>query len=201
LDKQVKIRGFRVEPAEIVGTMDRFPGVTASAVVAHTTSERDREATAEPELVAYVVPTDEAAVPTGPDLHAFLASRLPEYMIPARFVRIDTLPLTINGKLDEAALPSRGSENLLPGQAGPGRPGGSVEEQISVMVCGLLKLASIDPRENIFLAGGHSMLAMQLVLRIRQAFGVKLALRQVFEAPTVAGLTAEVERQTAEGTR
>jgi acyl carrier protein len=69
------------------------------------------------------------------------------------------------------------------------------------MVCSLLKLASIDPRENIFLAGGHSMLAMQLVLRIRQAFGVRLALRQVFEAPTVVGLTAEVERRTAGGTR
>jgi acyl carrier protein len=123
-------------------------------------------------------------------------------MIPARFVSIDTLPLTINGKLDEAALPSGAAENLEPGLAGPaGGLGGSVEEQVSGIVCGLLKLASIDPRDNIFLAGGHSMLAMQLVLRIRQTFGVKLALRQVFEAPTVAGLTAEVERRTAGGTR
>ena len=201
LDKQVKIRGFRIEPAEIVGALDRFPGVAACTVVAHTTSEGDRDGMAEPELVAYVVPAAEGAAPTGPDLHAFLASRLPDYMIPARFVSIDTLPLTINGKLDEAALPSRAAEDLLPGQAGPGGPGGSVEEQISGIVCSLLKLASIDPRENIFLAGGHSMLAMQLVLRIRQAFGVRLALRQVFEAPTVAGLTAEVERRTAGGTR
>jgi amino acid adenylation domain-containing protein len=202
LDKQLKIRGFRIEPAEIVGAVDRFPGVAASAVVAHATSESDRDGTAEPELVAYVVPADDAAAPTGPDLRAFLASQVPEYMIPARFVSIDTLPLTINGKLDEAALPSGAAENLEPGLAGPaGGLGGSVEEQVSGIVCGLLKLASIDPRDNIFLAGGHSMLAMQLVLRIRQTFGVKLALRQVFEAPTVAGLTAEVERRTAGGTR
>ncbi len=207
LDKQVKIRGFRVEPAEIVAAVDRFPGVAASAVVARTTTEGDGDTTAEPELVAYVVPAAEAAAPTGPDLRAFLASRLPEYMIPARFVSIDTLPLTINGKLDEAALPSRAAERLLPGQAGPGGPGGSVasvgtvEEQISGMVCSLLEVASIDPRENIFLAGGHSMLAMQLALRIRQAFGVKLTLRQVFVAPTVAGLTAEVESRIAGGPR
>jgi amino acid adenylation domain-containing protein len=202
LDKQVKIRGFRIEPAEIVGAIDRFPGVAASAVVARATSESDRDATAEPELVAYVVPADGAAAPTAPDLRAFLTSRLPEYMIPARFVSIDALPLTINGKLDEAALPSGAAENPVPGQAGPaGAVDGSVEEQISGMVCALLNVASIDPRENIFLAGGHSMLAMQLVLRIRQAFGVRLALRQVFEAPTVVGLTAEVERRTAGGTR
>jgi aryl carrier-like protein len=117
-------------------------------------------------------------------------------MVPARFVSIDTLPLTLNGKLDEAALPGRAAERLLPGQAGSDGTGGSVEEQISGMVCSLLEVGSIDPHENIFLAGGHSMLAMQLALRIRQAFGVKLTLRQVFVAPTVAGLTAEVQRRT-----
>ena len=198
LDKQVKIRGFRIEPAEIVAAIDRFPGVAASAVVAHRTSDDDPDAPAEPELVAYVVTADGAAAPSAPDLRAFLASRLPEYMVPARFVGIDALPLTINGKLDESALPAKAAENLLQGQGDPAGGGaGSVEEQIAAIVASLLKLPTIEPTENIFLVGGHSMLAMQLVLRIRQAFGVKLALRQVFEAPTVAGLAAEVTRRTS----
>lgn len=198
LDKQVKIRGFRIEPAEIVAAIDRFPGVTASAVVAHRTSDDDPDVTTEPELVAYVVTADSAAAPSAPDLRAFLASRLPEYMVPARFVGIDALPLTINGKLDESALPAKAAENLLQGQGDPAGGGaGSVEDQIAEIVASLLKLPTIEPTENIFLVGGHSMLAMQLVLHIRQAFGVKLALRQVFEAPTVAGLAAEVTRRAS----
>ncbi len=200
LDKQVKIRGFRVEPAEVVAALDRFPGVAASAVLAHRPYDGEPDAAAEPELVAYVVPAAGAAAPTGPGLRAFLAAQLPEYMVPARFVGIEALPLTLNGKLDEAALPARADERLLPGQDDPaGGPDGPVDEQISRMVRSLLKLDAIGAEENIFLAGGHSMLAMQLVLRIRQAFGVKLALRQVFAAPTVAGLTAEVLRRQAAG--
>lgn len=82
----------------------------------------------------------------------------------------------------------------------------SVQAQMAAVVASLLKLPAIEADENIFLVGGHSMLAMQLVLRIRQTFGVKLALREVFSAPTVAGLSAEVARRqsadtTAEGAR
>ncbi len=202
LDKQVKIRGFRIEPAEIVAALDRFPGVAASAVVAHRAPDgaQDAVALAEPELVAYVVPADGSDSPTAPDLRAFLASLLPDYMVPARFVGIDALPLTINGKLDESALPAQASENQLEGDGDPadGDPavgGGSTEEQMTRIVATLLKLPTIEAGENIFLVGGHSMLAMQLVLRIRQTFGVKLALREVFSAPTVAGLAAEVTRR------
>lgn len=208
LDKQVKIRGFRIEPAEIVAALDRFPGVAASAVIAHMTSDgaADSAALAEPELVAYVVTADGFDSPTDPDLRAFLASQLPEYMVPARFVGIDALPMTINGKLDEHALAAKAAQKLP--QAGD-EPSGvevSVEEQMAVIVAALLKLPTIEVDENIFLVGGHSMLAMQLVLRIRQAFGVKLALREVFSAPTVASLAAEVTRRksvdaTAGGSR
>lgn len=200
LDKQVKIRGFRVEPAEVVTAINLFPGVTASAVVAHSASDDDPGSPAEPELVAYVVSGEGLAVPTAPDLRAFLPSRLPDYMVPARFVSIDALPLTINGKLDEAALPARAAENLLEGEPGPAASsGGSVVEQVSEIVRTLLNLPAIGPTENIFLVGGHSMLAMQVVLRIRQTFGVKLALRQVFVAPTIDGLAAEIIRRMASG--
>jgi amino acid adenylation domain-containing protein len=196
LDSQVKIRGFRIEPAEIVASVDRFPGVAASAVVAR----RGPEADAESELVGYVVPAN-GARPDAAGLRAFLTTRLPEYMIPARFVAVDGLPLTLNGKLDAAALPAPAPANLLSepagGDASVGAGGGSVQEQIAGMVRTLLKVPAVDVGENIFLLGGHSMLAMQLVLRIRQAFGVRLSLRQVFGEPTVAGLAAEVERQTS----
>ncbi|HEY0811942.1 MAG TPA: non-ribosomal peptide synthetase [Pseudonocardia sp.] len=214
LDKQVKIRGYRIEPAEIVAAIDRFPGVAASAVVAQLPSDG-----AEPELVAYVVATG-GDYPRAADLRAFLASKLPEYMVPVRFVRVDALPMTINGKLDESALPGKAAENLLPAGGDPaggdpagGDPAGgvpegsdSVQAQMAAVVASLLKLPAIEADENIFLVGGHSMLAMQLVLRIRQTFGVKLALREVFSAPTVAGLSAEVARRqsadtTAEGAR
>lgn len=194
LDSQVKIRGFRIEPAEIVASVNRFPGVAASAVVAGRGPETD----AEPELVGYVVPAN-GTRPDAAGLRAFLTTRLPEYMIPARFVAVDGLPLTLNGKLDAAALPAAAPANLLPepagGDASVGAGGGSVQEQIAEMVRTLLKVPAVDVGENIFLLGGHSMLAMQLVLRIRQAFGVRLSLRQVFGEPTVAGLAAEVEQQ------
>jgi acyl carrier protein len=199
LDSQLKIRGFRIEPAEIVASVNRFPGVAASAVAAR----RGPDADAEPELVGYVVPTN-GTRPDAADLRGFLSTRLPEYMIPARFVAVDGLPLTLNGKLDAAALPAPEPANLLPEPAdGRGSTasvvaGGSVQEQIAEMVRTLLKIPAVDVGENIFLLGGHSMLAMQLVLKIRQAFGVRLSLRQVFGEPTVAGLAAEVERQMPE---
>ena len=214
LDKQVKIRGYRIEPAEIVAAIDRSPGVAASAVVARPPSERhptERDApVAEPELVAYVVAADGADAPAASDLRANLASQLPEYMVPATFVGIDALPMTINGKLDESALPPPAAENLLRGHAAQRDPvddgRGSVEEQMAAIVGSLLDVPTVDPTDNIFLIGGHSMLAMQLVLRIRQTFEVKLALREVFGAPTVAGLAAEVTRRksanaTVEGSR
>jgi acyl carrier protein len=194
-DRQVKIRGFRIEPAEIVAALDLAPGVAAAAVTARETGGTG------PELVAYVVAADRAS-PTAPELRAFLAARLPDYMLPSWFVGIATMPVTVNGKLDAAALPPPGLDNLLPGQ--PGQPGridaaghGSVEDQVAEMVQSLLGVPSVGRRDNIFLLGGHSMLAMQLMACIAAAFGVKLPLRQLFEHPTVEELAAAVTRRTS----
>ena len=190
LDQQIKIRGFRIEPAEIVAAIDRFPGVQASA--RSRAWDAAAAADGEPELVAYVVPAEGCVAARTPSCAAFLASRLPEYMVPAKFVGLDALPLTINGKLDAAALPAPIPSRICcrdsdaPGCAvAPG----SVEDQIAEMVRGLLKLPTIDAADNIFLIGGHSMLAMQLVSRIRQVFGVKLALRQVFDRADGRGIS------------
>jgi acyl-CoA synthetase (AMP-forming)/AMP-acid ligase II/aryl carrier-like protein len=206
LDRQVKLRGYRIEPAEIVATLDRVPSVGAAAVVARADAHGDAHPAAddEPELVAYVVRADGAPV-TAAQLRDHLAARLPDYMVPATFVEVAALPVTLHGKLDEAALPPPSPDNLLPGQApapetgtAVGSVAGSVEDQVGEMVCQLLKLPSVDVDDNIFLVGGHSMLAMQLVARIKQVFGVKLTLRQVFEQPTVTGITATVVERMAD---
>jgi aryl carrier-like protein len=190
LDRQVKIRGFRIEPAEIIAALDRVPEVEASTVVARAMHGD------EPELVAYIVAA-EHALPTAPQLRAFLASRLPEYMIPSWFVGIASLPVTLNGKLDDAALPAPCAGNLLPAQAvlPSDHVDGSVENQVAEIVRVLLDVPSVGTRENIFLLGGHSLLAMQLVSQFQQVFGVKLALRQLFEHPTVAELAEALARR------
>jgi amino acid adenylation domain-containing protein len=190
LDRQIKLRGFRIEPAEIVAALDRAGGVAASAVVARGGPD------GEPELVAYVVPAEDAS-PTTAELRHVLAARLPDYMVPATFVGLDTLPVTLHGKLDEGALPAPSPERLLPGQPSPASDtlGGSVEDQVGGMVRSLLELPAVDVQANIFLLGGHSMLAMQLVSRIQQVFGVKLPLRQLFDEPTVTGISAAVARR------
>ena len=193
LDDQVKIRGYRVELGEIVATLDRFTGIEGSAVVA-----RD-DAGVGPQLVAYIVCVREARV-NSVDLREFLAARLPDYMIPAVYVSIDSLPTTANGKLDKSALPAPTAGNLLTKGDNPAvtvPPGSALEEQIAAIVAALLGHPTVARDENFFMAGGHSMLGVQLVARIRDACGVKLSLRQLFGAPTVAALSAEVERMTA----
>jgi len=186
LDDQVKIRGYRVELGEIVARLDRAPGIQASAVVA-IQSPTD----AGPVLVAYIVATPDARM-TPSDLREFLAAKLPDYMIPSRFVTLAELPMTANGKLDKSALPA------APPIAAPAPAANDgVQKRIAAMVAALLEQPAVGPEENFFMIGGHSMLGVQLVARIRDMFGVKLTLRQLFNAPTIAALTAEVARLTA----
>lgn len=193
LDDQVKIRGYRVELGEIISSLDRFLELETSAVIA-----RDDAGTG-PELVAYVVLRPGAKV-TSVDLREFLAARLPDYMIPSKFVTMPALPMTANGKLDKAALPAPDAQNVLPTGRAPvaqPAPGSAIEQRLAALVTSLLGISSIGREDNFFMAGGHSMLGVQLVARIRETFGVKLHLRQLFSAPTIAGLTAEVEKMSA----
>jgi amino acid adenylation domain-containing protein len=189
LDEQIKIRGYRIEPGEIVAWLDRYPGIEASALVAIPGD-------AGPELVAYVVVAAAARL-TAADLRDFLAARLPDYMLPAHFVRLAALPLTANGKIDKSALPAPSLEKQLPGQAPtnvvPG-PADDVQSQVAVLVASLLNAESVSPDDNFFLLGGHSMLAAQLVTRVRDMFGVDVGLRQLFTSPTIAALSAEILR-------
>jgi acyl-CoA synthetase (AMP-forming)/AMP-acid ligase II/acyl carrier protein len=192
LDAQIKIRGYRIEPGEIIARIDRYPGVEASTIAVTTSA-------AGPALVAYVVPAWDAALNAN-DLREFLAERLPDYMIPASFVRMTALPMTANGKLEKGALPAPTPENLFPGRSVltvADEESESVSAKISALVASLLNTPSVAPDDNFFLIGGHSMLGVQLVARLREMFGVKLTLRQLFDAPTVAALSSAIERQTS----
>lgn len=187
VDEQVKIRGFRIEPAEIVKVLDEHPQVQASAVVARKTATGDNQ------LVAYFVPAARVQ-PLHTELRNFIAGRLPDHMVPATFVKLETLPLSTSGKLNRAALPAPNAENTLRDNEfiSPRTP---IEERLASMLAPLLGLDRVSVDDNFFLLGGHSLLGTQLIARVRDAFAVELTLRSLFDAPTVAKLSTQVETQ------
>jgi len=187
IDDQVKVRGYRIEPQEIIAALDRHAQVRSSIVVA-------RAADGETTLVAYLVP-ETGAVLTSATLREFLSATLPDYMIPATFVQLESMPLTSSGKYDKSALPQPTAANTIPLNA-PAAPQvtSEIEEKLLKIVSALVGSDNIALDDNFFFIGGHSMLAAQLLVRIRQDFGAALTLRQLFQAPTVAALSAEVEK-------
>ena len=188
-DDQVKIRGYRIELDEVVAALGTHPGVQASAVVARPA------ASGELRLIAYVVAAPDAKL-TPSALATTLRSRLPDYMVPSVFIPIDELPLMASGKVDRSRLPAPESAEPLrdPEFEAPRNP---VETRLADLVAALLGVTRVGVGDNFFLLGGHSLLGTQLIARLRDAFGVDLPLRTVFDHPTVAGLAAEVERAIA----
>jgi acyl carrier protein len=145
----------------------------------------------EKRLVAYVV-AESGAPLTNAGLRKFIGASLPEYMIPAVFVRTDVLPLTRHGKVDRAALPPPSPANVLQDE-GSAEPCTETEQRVAEMLGEFLNLDAIGLDDNFFLLGGHSLLGAQLIARLRDAFGVEITLRSLFEAPTVAALAAQVD--------
>jgi amino acid adenylation domain-containing protein len=186
VDNQEKIRGHRIEPDEIVSVLMRHAGVSSAAVAACGPASN-------PQLAAYIVPAA-GPVPRSCELREFLSRELPEYMIPSQFVRLTALPLTSNGKLDRTALPIPAPENALdtiPYTA----PESPVEIQVVSILSQLLALDRVGREDNFFLLGGHSLLGAQLIVRIRERFGVHLTLRDLFVTQTVAKLAERIERE------
>jgi iturin family lipopeptide synthetase A len=184
-DQQVQIRGFRVEPREVEHQLATVPGVREAAIRAWT----DPEETVR--LAAYVVTAPGVTVA---DLRARLATRLPEYMIPATWQVLDALPLTTNGKIDRAALP----EPTLGTSAQPaaGRRGG-VEQRLAALWAAELGVDTVLPDATFFELGGHSLSAIRLVNRIRTELGVRLDVMDFLRRPTVRGLAALLVPQLA----
>ncbi len=184
-DGQVKVRGFRIEPAEIEAALARHPAVREAAVLAR------RDTAMEPRLVAYWTPTGPLA-PEPAELAAFLARWLPPFMIPADFLRLESLPLLANGKLDRGALPA-------PAGRQPERdaahvpPRTAVEAALAGIWADLLAVPRVGVEDDFFALGGHSLLATRVQLRAYEAFGVELPLSGFFERPTVAAQAAAVE--------
>jgi len=184
VDEQIKILGYRIEPNEIVAVLDGHPSIQSSAVLARG------KACEEKRLAAYVVLSSEV---TAAGLRSFLQAALPDYMVPSVFVRLEALPLTPNGKVDRAALPDADSENTLRDEPfiAPCTP---IEGRMAEILSTLLSLKEVSVNDNFFLLGGHSLLGTQLIAKIRGAFGVELGLRTLFDSPTIAGLSTEIER-------
>ncbi|MEU8527604.1 amino acid adenylation domain-containing protein [Streptomyces sp. NPDC048629] len=186
VDGQVKIRGFRVELGEIESVLAAHAAVRA-VVVTVEGLEEDRR------LVAHVVPADqEEGIPAVGELRAFVAERLPGFMVPSVFVELAALPLTPNGKVDRAAL------RVLDGvtRAGTGQgyvaPRSETERVLAEMWAELLGVERVGVDDNFFDLGGHSLLATQVVSRVRAVFGVDLPLASVFDRPTVAAIATVV---------
>jgi amino acid adenylation domain-containing protein len=191
MDDQIKIRGFRVEPAEIVAHLNAHPQIGNSAVVARGDNGAGKT------LVAYICAAAGSKLTAG-ELREHLRARVPDYMLPAAFVSLPVLPLTTAGKFDNQALPAPSAGNLLPeSSASAGQQNGQhgTESRIAHLVSGLMEGRTINRDDNFFLVGGHSMLAAQLLARVREHLAVTLNLRQLFEAPTIASLSAVVDQK------
>ncbi|HEU0052101.1 MAG TPA: condensation domain-containing protein, partial [Longimicrobium sp.] len=188
-DEQVKIRGFRIEPGEVEAVLSDHPEVREAVVVAREDAPGDRR------LVAYVVAGDSATV-TPAELRAHLKGRLPEYMVPSAVVRLESLPLTPSGKVARRALPAPEYAAAEARHVAPRTP---TEEVLAAVWAEVLRLERVGVEDSFFEVGGHSLLATRVVSGVRQAFGVELPLRALFEGPTVAEMAVRVEEMRRAG--
>jgi hypothetical protein len=189
-DGQIKVRGFRIEPGEIEAALCAHPSVSEAAVVA-----RD-EASGERRLVAYVVgPRPRRPAPAA-ELREHLLGRLPDYMVPSSFVALDSLPLTLNGKLDRRALPAPSGECGTIYVA----PRTPLEEILCGIWAEVLGVERVGVNDDFFDLGGHSLLITKVVSRVREVFRIDLALRKLFDTRTITQLSNTIiENETRPG--
>jgi amino acid adenylation domain-containing protein len=184
LDHQIKLRGFRIELGEIEARLGEHAGVREVVVLARVETPGSKR------LVAYVVPA-EIPGPTAGELHDYLKTCLPDYMVPEAFVLLEALPLTPNGKVDRRALPAPTWPELAESFMAPRTP---TEEVLARIWAEVLGLERVGVQDNFFALGGHSLAAIQILSRVREAFQVELPLRSLFKGPIVAELAVAIEK-------
>jgi amino acid adenylation domain-containing protein len=190
-DFQLKIRGFRIEAGEVEARLRDYRGVRDAVVVAREDQPGDKR------LVAYYT-AEPGGNPSSEQLRAHMAARLPEYMVPKAYERMDSLPLNRNGKLDRRALPAPGlvSSAVREYEA----PVGELEVRIAQIWADALQVERVGRRDNFFELGGHSLLVLGIIERLRQA-GLRVEVRALFTAPTVAALAESLRARDAEAER
>jgi len=188
-DFQVKVRGFRIELEEIEAKLADYPGIGNVVVVVREDEPGNKR------LVAYYTWAKAVEQQESDNAHllrSHLAAKLPEYMLPAAFVCMESLPLTTNGKLDRNALP------IPVGDAYVAReyeaPQGDMESTLASIFEEVLKVERVGRHDNFFELGGHSLLVTKLISRVRSILGIELIIKNVFEFPTVAGLAPIAEK-------
>jgi hypothetical protein len=184
-DEQVKIRGHRIEPGEIEAALLQHPQVLQAAVLVREDSPGEQR------LVAYVRGLE--AAPAGEaleELREHLQSRLPQYMIPAAFVRLAQLPLNANGKLDRGRLPAPDESALLLKRYEA--PVGQIEATLAQIWQELLQVERVGRHDNFFELGGHSLLAARVIARIRHSRGIVLDIEKIFHFPTLSLLAVSL---------
>jgi amino acid adenylation domain-containing protein len=186
-DRQVKVRGFRVEPGEVEVALAQCPGVTQAAVVA-------RVGAAGYDLIAYVA--DGGAGLSVDRVRTFARDRLPAYTVPSAFVVLPALPLTANGKIDREALPDRDPSGDAP-RADVVQPRNALEETIADVWRAVLQRANVGVTDNFFDLGGHSLLIIQVLERLRPRVGVELGVVDLFRYPSVASLSEALHGRQA----
>ena len=192
IDHQVKIRGFRIELGEIEAMINQYDPVRASVVIDREDQPGNKR------LVAYVVPKSPHFVIT--DLRHFLQKTLPDYMVPSTFVLLESIPLTGNGKVDRQSLPAPNPtqrESEVPFVA----PRTPTEKVIATISAEILGLEQISINDNFFELGGNSLMATQILSRLRETFAVELPLYRLFELPTIIGLAQEIDKLKEQKTR
>ncbi|MEV8057108.1 amino acid adenylation domain-containing protein [Streptomyces antimycoticus] len=183
-DHQVKIRGYRVELGEVGAALTAHDGVRAAVVLLREDTPGDKR------LVAYVVPSAESAPDSG-ELRAALARNLPEYMIPQAYVTLDSLPLTVNGKLDTKALPAPEPASARSSGEVYVAPRTAMEDGVAAIWREVLGLDLVGVHDSFFDLGGHSLRAINLVGRLREA-GHDVTVRDILEHRTVALLCEQL---------
>jgi acyl-coenzyme A synthetase/AMP-(fatty) acid ligase/acyl carrier protein len=186
-DDQVKVRGFRIELGEIEAVLARHESVKQAVVLAREDEQGDKR------LLAYVVPSrEQSAAVTGEDLRTYLKQQLPDYMVPQAVIILPKLPLNANGKIDRQALPEPEAASSTKAYVAPQT---QTEQTIAEIWAEVLRRepGKISADDNFFDLGGHSLMATQVVSRLRERFTVEVPMRVMFDQPTIVGLARAVE--------